>query len=435
MSAAAPNIVVVICHDLGQHLGCYGQGDVRSKNIDAFAASAVRFDRSFCVAPQCSPSRAALWTGRFPHANGVVGLTHAGFANDLHPDEKHLAQLLRAAGYETHLFGGQHEAREAERCGHEHRVPHAPCRDIASAFVDYLGNRTDHGRPLFAQIGFTEPHRPFPHDDVQAKPHDAMAVPPWLPDIPPVREDLSECEASIASADKAFGRIAEAIAGSSIADNTILIFTADHGLAFPHAKMTLYDPGVEVPFIINYPGAPRGVVRHEMISNVDVLPTLLDFAGLPHASNLHGRSFHPLLTGGSYTPRDEVFAEKTYHTYYDPMRAIRTSRWKLIANFEFAPYQETSPDYDNNAKSYPEISLAVGMEGENRYHPPFELYDLDADPNEQHNLAGVPEHEPTRNELIGRLRQWMIDTGDPLLDGPIPQGAYRQRMAAFKHMT
>jgi len=434
MNTRAPNIIVVICHDLGQHLGCYGRTDVRSPNIDAFAASAVRFDRSFCVAPQCSPSRAALWTGRFPHANGVVGLTHAGFANDLHPEEKHLAQLLRTSGYETHLFGGQHEARNTERCGHEYQVPHAPCRDIASAFVDFLGKRTNRDRPLFAQIGFGEPHRPFPHDDVEAKPHDAVTVPPWLPDIPQVREDLAECEASIASADKAFGRIAQAIAASSITDNTVFIFTADHGIAFPHAKMTLYDPGIEVPFIITYPGAPRGVVRNEMISNIDVLPTLLDFAGLKHASNLHGRSFHSLPTGDAYMPNDAVFAEKTYHTYYDPMRAIRTDRWKLIANFEFAPYQETSPDYFNNAKSYPEVSLALGVRGEKLYHPPFELYDLDADPNEQHNLADDPEHEATRNDLIRRLRQWMADTADPLLDGPIPQGAYRQRMAAFRNI-
>ena len=428
------NVVVVICHDLGQHLGCYGQTDVRSPNIDAFAESGVRFENSFCTAPQCSPSRAAFWTGRFPHANGVVGLTHSGFANDLNPDEWHLAQILRDAGYDTHLFGDQHEARTPERCGHEHVHGGGPCRKIATEFGDWLATVRNSNQPVFAQVNFSEPHRPFSHDDVRALSPDGFTIPAYLPDIPEVREDLAEIEASISSADKAFGHIVESIRCSEIADNTLIVFTADHGIAFPHAKMTLYDPGIEVPLLLSGPGITPGIVRDELISNVDVMPTLLELVSLRLPCNLQGRSFASLLAGKPYTPNETIFAEKTYHTYYDPMRAVRTNRWKLIANFEFAPWQETSPDYKNNAKSYVEISNALDVPYDVQYHPPLEFYDLDNDPNELHNLAEDPALAATRNELIAALYGWMKRTGDPLLDGPMAQGAYRERMKKFKEI-
>jgi arylsulfatase A-like enzyme len=426
------NLVVVICHDLGQHLGCYGRSEVRSPNLDALAASGTRFRRSFCTAPQCSPSRAALWTGRYPHATGVVGLTHAGFANDLNPDERHLAQVLREAGYETHLFGGQHEARRPERCGHEFRHGHGPCRAIADEFATFLAQRQAAGRPFFAQIGFSEPHRPFPHEDVTPLPHDRMNVPPYLPDIPVVREDLADLEASTASADRAAGRVIEAVRASPEADRTLILFTADHGIAFVRAKMTLYDPGIEVALIMAGADVPAGVVRHELVSNVDVMPTLLDMAGIAIPARLHGRSLAALLRDRAYTPNEFVFAEKTYHTYYDPMRAVRNDRWKLIVNFEFAPWQETSPDYHSNAKSYVESCQALAPRGSRYYHPPVELYDLHADPWEQRDLADDPDCRGVRRQLTGVLHDWMRRTGDPLLDGPMAQGAYIERMKAFK---
>jgi len=434
MTAPQPNIVVFICHDLGQHLGCYGMSEVRSSNIDRFAASGIRFKNSFCTAPQCSPSRGALWTGRYAHANGLVGLAHNGFANELNPDERHLAQMLREVGYETRLFGTQHESKDPSRLGYDHIHDNWLCGGLADAFEQTLAERENSDTPLFAQIGFFEPHRPFPHNDVETLPHDQLTVPAYMPDIPEVREDLAAMEASIASMDIAFGRMLAAIESSGMADNTLILFTADHGIAFTHAKMTLYDPGLEVPLILSVPGIAGGVTHPEMISNVDVLPTLLDLLGMSKPGNLHGRSFLPLLTGESYTPNERVFAEKTYHTYYDPMRAVRSSRWKLIANFEYAPWQEMSPDFSCNTKGYVEVSKALNMPYNLQYHPPLELYDLEADPCEQSNLADDPEHAEIRNELARSLRQWMQDTSDPLLEGPMAQGAYRERMQAFKNI-
>lgn len=324
------------------------------------------------------------------------------------------------------------EARTPERCGHEHIHGAGPCRRIAADFEKWLTSRRDGDRPLFAQVNFFEPHRPFPHDDIETLSPDGLTIPRYLPDIPEVREDLAAIEASIASADKAFGQIVEAVRSSESAARTLILFTADHGIAFPHAKMTLYDPGIEVPLLIAVPGIAPGTVRDELISNVDVMPTLLELVSLPVPSNLHGRSFAGLLANKPYTPNSMVFTEKTYHTYYDPMRAVRTKKWKLIANFEFAPWQETSPDYKDNAKCYVEVSNALKVPYDIQYHPAFEFYDIETDPCEQHNLADDPTFSAHRNTLIQALYTWMVKTSDPLLDGPMAQGAYRERMRSFK---
>lgn len=431
MRTEQPNILVFICHDLGRYLGCYGVPGVRTPHIDAFAAAARQFENSFCVAPQCSPSRAALWTGRYPHANGVVGLAHSGFANDLKPDERHLAQLLAANGYETRLFGTQHEANSPERCGYQQAHPRGSCAELATACCSFLAQRAPDAAPFFAQIGFTEPHRPFPHD-VQKIDADAVAMPSYLPDIPEVREDMVDMEASVASIDKAFGRVLEALETAGVADDTVVVFTADHGIPFPLAKMSLYDAGIEVPLLMRIPGFSGGRRYSEFVTHVDFVPTVLDMLGIDAPENLQGRSYWRLLCGEPYTESDCVFAEKTYHTYYDPMRAIRTERWKLIANFEFAPTIETPPDYLSNAKGYPETSVALDIPYTEMYHPPFELFDLEKDPLEKNNLAEDPDYADIRDDLARRLRDWMEETGDPLLEGPIPQAAYTARMRAFR---
>jgi arylsulfatase A-like enzyme len=116
------------------------------------------------------------------------------------------------------------------------------------------------------------------------------------------------------------------------------------------------------------------------------------------------------------------------------MRAVRSRRWKLIANFEHAPWQEMSTDYDNNAKSYVEIARALNVPYEVQYHPPFELFDLEADPHEQHNLADDLHYRDVRDDLINKLWEWMSRTGDPLLNGPMAQGAYIQRMQEFQRI-
>jgi N-sulfoglucosamine sulfohydrolase len=423
-----PNIVIVHCHDLGQYLHCYGVSTVRTPRLDAFAASGVRFARSFCTAPQCSPSRASLFTGRHPHANGVLGLTHADFGWELHPDETHLAQMLKNAGYRTAAAGVIHETHSGPaRLGYDAFDPNPWAETTASNAIARLeGFAADPSAPFFLSVGFLEPHRtPGPEDRDMGFLTDAFGpddtlgveVPGYLRDTPGTRAELAELQSAVGHADAQFGRVLDAVDRLGLADNTLIVFTTDHGVAMPRAKCSLYDPGIGVALIMRMPGRAGwhgGAVRTEMVSNIDFVPTVLDLLGLPVPANLHGRSLAPLLDGDSYIPRGHLFAELTYHDYYDPKRCVRTENRKLIVNFTAAPFlmdpsQSWRPRSD--PASPPNNALA--------YHPLVELYDLDNDPWELDNRADNPAYATDRAALLALLRAHMRDTGDPLLDGAV----------------
>jgi arylsulfatase A-like enzyme len=421
-----PNIIQVTCHDLGRFLGCYGIETVRTPNLDLLAASGVRFERAFCTAPQCSPSRAALATGRFPHSNGVMGLTHGRFGWDLHPGEQTIAELLGGGGYETHLFGLQHVSPHAERLGFQHIHREGFAADVAGEVAAFLRNDIEEPeRPLYLEINLREPHRPYDQGGVEPDASAGVTIPAYLPDTPASREEFAALQGAIHVADDAVGVILAALNATGLAETTLFLFTTDHGVAMPRAKCTLYDPGIGVALMVRGPGAALspGAVVDPLISNVDVLPTLLAAAGVSLPDNLQGRSFLPLLQGKGYEPRAEIFAEKTYHSYYDPMRGIRTERHKYIRNFSSAFLVEVPGDVQRGPIYRTELQRYVSAT-----HPAVELYDLSADPFEQHNLAGDPEAAPVERELDDRLWRWMEETGDPLLKGPVASPAYRQSM-------
>jgi N-sulfoglucosamine sulfohydrolase len=422
-----PHIVQLTCHDLGRHLGCYGAATVRTPNLDDLAAQGVRFTTAFCTAPQCSPSRWSLATGRYPHANGVMGLAHGGFGWDLDPEERHVAALLAAHGYETHLFGLQHVTMHAERLGF-HRIHRRGLAPDVAADVEAMLAAASPKTPLYLEINLEEPHRPYDQGGVRPDTTLGVVIPPWLPDTDAAREEVAGLQGAIHAADQAVGRILVALAAAGLAETALVVFTADHGLAMPRAKCTLYDPGIGVALILRWPagGLTGGKTIAELVSNVDVLPTLLAAAGLPDPGNLHGRSLLPFLRGEADEPRDAVFAEKTYHSYYDPMRAIRTTRHKFIRNFESCFLVEAPGDIQLGRIYRTELERYVSAT-----HPAVELYDLDTDPLETRNLAGQPEVAAVESDLDARLWRWMEETGDPLLHGPIPSPAYRRALAAW----
>ena len=307
-----PNIVMITCHDIGQHLGCYGVESVQTRNLDKLASRGVRFENCYSTSAVCSPGRGSLHTGRYPQSNGLLGLTHAPWWWKLNGTERHTAEILKDLGYETHLIGFNHVG-DAERLGYEH-IPPTECQaprtvDATREVFRTVGEKQ---RPFFVKVGFTEVHRPF--DKYGSDTTAGVFVPPWLQDTEDMRNDLAAFQATIKYFDERVGEILDALACSDVAENTLVIMTSDHGIPYPGAKWTVRKAGIEVPLILYQPGSvfTGGRIFPEVMSNVDVLPTLLDYLEGDMPENMQGCSFMPLLDGTTNTaPLTEAFAQYT----------------------------------------------------------------------------------------------------------------------------
>ncbi|MBS1875483.1 MAG: sulfatase [Acidobacteria bacterium] len=434
-AAARPNVLLLHCHDLGQHLGCYGVDSVQSPNLDRLASEGVLFERNFCTAPQCSPSRASIFTGRYPHSNGVMGLTHADFAWDLNSGEQHLGQILKASGYSTHGVGVIHETRSGPaRCGFDDYTNQSQAVAMADAAIAKLRSLAGRGRPFYLQAGCIEPHRlGGPNRDVdqgfldgRLKPdaERGVRIPPYLRDTPGTRTELAELQGAIRHMDEQMGRVLAAVRELGLEGDTLTIFTTDHGIAMPRAKCSVYEPGLLTSFILRYPareGWRGGGRRREMISNIDLLPTVLDLAGVAIPSAVEGRSLAPLLDGKAYAPRELIFGEMTYHDYYDPRRSVRTQTHKLIVNFSSAPaFMDPSQSWRPRSDTVTPPNHAMA------YHPPYELYDLSHDPWEQNDVARDPAYASIAAQLRAKLMAHLRATRDPILSGAVTGPLHRR---------
>jgi N-sulfoglucosamine sulfohydrolase len=412
MHSKRPNIVYIHSHDTGRYVQPYGH-QIQTPNIQRLADQGLLFRQAFCAAPSCSSSRACLLTGQWAHVNGMTGLAHRGW--ELYDYSRHILHPLREAGYWSALVGEQHLARDASVLGYDHLVEMGTTKvhSIAPAAIQLL--RSQPPEPFFLSVGFFETHREFFEP---SSVRDALygAPPAHLPDTPETRTDMAAFKASARSFDQGVGAVLHALDELGIADETLVLLTTDHGLPFPGAKATLSDRGLGVLCIMRGPGGfLGGHVIDALVSHVDLYPTLCEVAGAPLPEDVHGVSLMPLIRREAIELRDELFAELTYHAAYDPQRAIRTRRHKLIRHFgerllPVMPNVDDSPSKD--------LLLAAGWGQEVR--PRVELYDLLADPGEMRNLAENPLYAELRNALGARLEAWMHETEDPLLDGPVP---------------
>ncbi len=412
-----PNIVYLHSHDTGRYVQPYGH-QIPTPNIQRLADQGLLFRQAFCAAPSCSGSRACLLTGQWAHVNGMMGLAHRGWK--LVDYNRHILHPLREAGYWSALIGEQHISEDPAVLGYDHVVDigtnHAD--SIAPAALQMLRSRPP--QPFFASIGFFETHREFFQP---SSVRDALygAPPAHLPDTPATRADMAAFKASARSLDQGVGAVLHGLDEAGIADETLVVLTTDHGLPFPGAKATLTDRGLGVLLIVRGPGGfHKGHVTDSLTSQVDLYPTLLEVAGAPRADGLHGQSLLGLVRGEVDSVRGELFAELTYHAAYDPQRAVRTSRHKLIRNYG-ERLEPVLPNVDDGPSK--DLLVAAGWGRQRR--PRVELYDLVMDPLEMRNLAPRPEFADILENLDGRLRMWMETTNDPLLAGdvPAPEGA------------
>jgi N-sulfoglucosamine sulfohydrolase len=417
MTQTPPNIVYLHSHDTGRYTQPYGY-QVPTPNIQRLADQGLLFRQAYSAAPTCSPSRAALLTGRWPHSNGMLGLAHRGFG--LADPHQHMLHTLREAGYWTAMVGEQHVSADPDDLGYDVVADAESTRahDVGPAAAALLRDRPP--QPFFLSVGFFETHRDF-FEPTSVRDALYSAPPDGLPDTPVTRRDIAAFKASARLLDHGVGKVLSALDEADLADDTLVFLTTDHGMPFPGAKSTLTDRGLGVLLIMRGPGGFHGgKVNDALVSQIDIFPTLCELAGIPRPEHLQGRSLLPLVRREAGQINDAIFAEITFHAAYDPQRAIRTRRFKYIRRFG-ARDLPVLPNIDDSPSK--ELLLQQGLA--KRARPREELYDVVFDPGEAANLVGDADHADVLVELRGRLDAWMAETGDPLLDGdvPAPEGA------------
>jgi arylsulfatase A-like enzyme len=404
------NILYLHSHDTGRYIQPYGYG-IPTPNLQKLAKEGILFRQAFCASPTCSPSRAALLTGAYPHANGMQGLAHFGFCRNDY--SQHVLHTLRVAGYTRVLAGEQHIARDVSRIGYD-QVLYGPVPSEERA-AQFLSQNPP--QPFFLDIGFHETHREFPPPGPEENP-DYLRPPAPLPDMPETRRDMAGFIRLARELDRKMGRVLEALEQSGLAENTLVICTTDHGIAFPAMKCNLTDHGTGVMLILRGPGGfCGGRAIDALVSQVDLFPTLCDLLDIAPPAWLQGQTLLPVLSGA--TGREVVFSEINFHVAYEPQRAIRTKRWKYIRRFD-ERRRPVLPNCDDS----PSKTLWMEHGWRERLVAEEQLYDLVFDPNEACNLASHPAYNTLVSEMRARLEEWMRETGDPLLRGPLqwPEG-------------
>jgi N-sulfoglucosamine sulfohydrolase len=413
-----PNILYIHSHDTGRYVQPYGF-QVPTPNIQLLADQGVLFREAFCAAPTCSGSRASLLTGQYCHNNGMMGLAHRGWS--LNDYGKHWVHTLREAGYRSVLIGEQHIATDPRVIGFDRVVEMDSHRAeaVAPTTIETLHEQPD--GPWFMSVGFFETHRSF---FAPTSVRDTLySLPPTgLPDTIVTRRDMAEFKASARSLDQGIGAVLHALHDLKLTDNTLIICTTDHGVAFPNAKATLFDRGTGVMLLMRGPGGfTGGKVIDAMVTHLDVYPTICELAGIRQPPSwLQGKSMMPLVRGDSERLHDATFAETTYHAAYQPHRSVRTERHKYIRRFDDYPHPVLANCDDSASKD-----LWVEHGWGERIVPTEQLYDLLFDPDEADNLAEDPSCGGVLAEMRERLETWMRETDDPLLEGPVmpPEGA------------
>lgn len=408
------NFIYIHTHDSGRYMQPYGIG-ASNPNFMRLARESFMFHQAHCTAPTCSCSRTGMLSGMAPHSSGMFGLAHRGF--HMQDFQKHLSHFLQKNGYYTVLAGVQHEAIAPELLGYNEfytkRFPGSRERDLnaLSCALDFLRSGRNGDAPFFLSFGMSSTH--LVYETARDIEEDFVAPPFPIVNNKDTRHDFSCYLQSLKTADDCLGAILDAVDDLGLRENTIVMFTTDHGISFPEMKCTLKDTGTGVALFIRHPEIGRGA-SDALVSHIDIFPTICDMLDLEKPEWLQGTSLLPLMCGKVEKVNDYVFSEITYHAAYEPTRCVRTDRLKLIRHFAEDRQKPLCNIGDHESKEWFLSSPLPRVPEEKDC-----LYDLIADPAERINVVHLPEYRADYERLSAVLENWMRQTKDPLLDGPI----------------
>lgn len=435
--ADRPNILLFIADDWSYpHAGVYGDRTVKTPNFDALAAGGMLFTNAYCAAPSCSPSRAAILTGRYPHQNGVAGNLWSEFPAELKTYPNLLAAEGYATGYEQKGWapGDWRASRDQDPTGER--------RDGITQFLNVL----DADQPFCYWFGTSDPHRVY-HRNLGAlmgMKADSVEVPPFLPDLPCVRNDLLDYYAEVERLDRHLGQVVDLLRSRGRLDNTLIVVTSDNGMPFPRAKATVYDAGARMPFVAHWPARiPAGGTSDAFVNLASLAPTFMEAAALRVPPEMTLPSLLPLLCRPDDEPPAfrEVLIERERHAQVRAdsgsyaVRALRNDDFLYVRNYYPERWPAGDPVAVRSVGAYGDVDNSItkmlmlaGVRSPNDTtdlrrlafgkRPEEELYDLREDPAQLHNLAADSAYAPTLSEHRDRLTARLLETNDPRATDP-----------------
>ncbi len=416
-AAEKPNVVWIVAEDISPNLGCYGDPDALTPNLDRFAKDGARFTRAFTHAPVCAPSRSGLITGQYPTTMGSHHMRSKLVKTPpVFPDE------LKKAGYNVYWPGKTDFNFDVPK-GWVHSVenwtqkPDVLKPPVFAYFTIGVTHESQARASMFQYAKNTARLKPADrHDPAKVK------LPPYYPDVPEVRDCVATYHDNITAADYTFGDILKTLDDRGLAKNTVVFFFGDHGWGLNRGKRWPYDSGTRVPLLVRWPGEIKAnSVREDLVAFVDLAPTVLRIAGADVPERMQGAPF--LLRKDGVAPRAYAFsARDRMDETYDRVRSVRNERYRYVRNYEpdlpyfqYINYMDEMPimrawrrlAFDGKLNDTQKLFMS-------RTKPKEELYDLDTDPHEINNIATAESAliQKTRKELSDALDKWVKDTKD-----------------------
>jgi N-sulfoglucosamine sulfohydrolase len=433
--ADRPNVLLIVSEDNGAELGCYGTPSVRTPHLDRLASEGCLFSNAYVPQPVCSASRAAFLTGLYPFQNGQIGLATHQYAMFKKWDS--IPSVLKQHGYRTGMIGKLHvnpesaiplDYRAIKNSGFNDR----PMRKYADAAASFF-QASD--QPFFLAINFPDAHFPLlrqqyglPKEPLTAD--DVRPLPFIGADSARLRKGTADYYNCLMRLDSGIGMVLEELQAAGKTNDTLVIYIGDHGAQFSRGKATCYEGGLRIPMIVRWPKKIRPeTVRDELVSTVDILPTVIQATALPARASLPGRSLLALAANRNVPWREYLFAERTaYHSgSFYPQRTLRDKRYKIIVNLTAGSPNPVAKTYLDRSGSFfiygtsQEEIQAAPKHVQNAYAiwrdpPKVELYDLLNDAWEFHNLSDDPKFTQVKHRLLTELQQFRERLNDPLLD-------------------